>query len=156
MKAVDGIAPAYIQAQRRRIPLGIPGNCLEPRNCFGAPGHGGGPLEPTHYLESPLSKRWTSTATHPSCVAWPTLVGLPPSRRASKGRSAKSQLFSVLGPQWRNELPADVRIAESLTSFRKRLKTHLFRVHVKCKCVNLWMLVMTDNTLLNVCLAFWY
>ncbi|CAL8275923.1 unnamed protein product [Boreogadus saida] len=29
-----------------------------------------------------------------------------------------------------NELPADVRIAESLTSFRKRLETHLFRVHL--------------------------
>jgi len=29
-----------------------------------------------------------------------------------------------------NELPADIRTAESLTSFRRRLKTHLFRVHV--------------------------
>ena len=30
----------------------------------------------------------------------------------------------------RVELPPDVRIAESLTIFRKRLKTHLFRVHL--------------------------
>ena len=35
-----------------------------------------------------------------------------------------------LAPQWWNELPADVRTAESLTSLRKRLKTHLFRVHL--------------------------
>ena len=55
---------------------------------------------------------------------------LPPSLRASKGRSAKSQLFSVLGPQWWNELPAALRTAESLAIFRKRLKTHLFRVHL--------------------------
>ncbi|CAL8387295.1 unnamed protein product [Boreogadus saida] len=31
---------------------------------------------------------------------------------------------------WWNELPANVRITELLTSFRKRLKTHLFRVHL--------------------------
>ena len=48
----------------------------------------------------------------------------------SKGRSAKSQLFSVLGPQWWKELPAALRTAESLTIFRKGLKTHLFRVHL--------------------------
>ena len=44
--------------------------------------------------------------------------------------SAKSQLFSALGPQWWNKLLPDVRIAESLTSFRRRLQTHLFRVHL--------------------------
>ena len=48
----------------------------------------------------------------------------------SKMRSRESQLFSVLGPRWWNEFPPDVRIAESLTSFHKRLKTHLFRVHL--------------------------
>jgi len=41
-----------------------------------------------------------------------------------------SQLFTVLAPQWWNELPAHVRAAESFASFRKRLKTHLFRVHL--------------------------
>ena len=55
---------------------------------------------------------------------------VPPSLRASKGRTAKSQLFSVLAPLWWNDLPADVRTAESITCFRKRLKTHLFRVHL--------------------------
>ena len=29
-----------------------------------------------------------------------------------------------------NELPADFRTAESFTSFRKQLKTHLFIVHL--------------------------
>ncbi|KAK0150925.1 hypothetical protein N1851_007963 [Merluccius polli] len=49
---------------------------------------------------------------------------VPPSLRASKGRTAKSQLFSVLAPLWRTDLPADVRTAESETTcFRKRLKT---------------------------------
>ncbi|KAK0154959.1 hypothetical protein N1851_002732 [Merluccius polli] len=55
---------------------------------------------------------------------------VPPSLRASKGLTAMSQLFSVLAPQWRNELPANVRTAESLTSFHTRLTTHLFRVHL--------------------------
>jgi len=45
---------------------------------------------------------------------------LPPSLRTAKHRSPKSQLFSVLAPQWKNELPAGVRTAESLTSFLKR------------------------------------
>ena len=54
---------------------------------------------------------------------------VPPSLRAGKSRTAKSQLFSVLAPLWWNDLPADVRTAESITCFRKRLKTHLFRIH---------------------------
>jgi len=36
---------------------------------------------------------------------------VPHSPRTGKHRSAKSQLFSVLAPQWWNELPADVRMA---------------------------------------------
>ena len=83
-------------------------------------------------LPLPTSKRWSN---HPArSLRSTTSAGslVPPSLRANKGRSAKSQLFSVLGLQWWNELPADVRIAKSLTSFRKRLKTHLFRVHLGC------------------------
>ncbi|KAK0132041.1 hypothetical protein N1851_033159 [Merluccius polli] len=57
---------------------------------------------------------------------WP----VPPSLRASKGHTAESQLFSVLAPLWWNDLPADVRTAQSITCFRKRLKTHLLRVHL--------------------------
>ena len=57
---------------------------------------------------------------------------VPPSQRASKSRSSKSHLFSVLERQWWNEIPADARIAEPLTSFRKRLKPHLFRDLLDC------------------------
>ena len=88
-KAVDGTAPAYLQALLK-------------------------PHTPARSLRS------NTSAGHLE----------QPSLRASKGRSAKSQLFSVLGPKWWNELPAALRTAESLTIFRKRLKTHLFRVHL--------------------------
>ena len=52
-----------------------------------------------------------------------------PSLKGPSGRSKRSRLFSVLAPQWWNELPTDVRTAESLPIFRRRLKTHLFRKH---------------------------
>ncbi|KAK0156500.1 hypothetical protein N1851_000216 [Merluccius polli] len=52
-----------------------------------------------------------------------------PSLRASKGRTAKSQLF-CLSATMVDQLPADVRTTESITCFRKRFKTHLFRVHL--------------------------
>ncbi|XP_068583396.1 uncharacterized protein, partial [Cebidichthys violaceus] len=48
-----------------------------------------------------------------------------PSLRGPGGRSTRSRLFSVLAPQWWNELPTDVRTAESLPIFQCRLKTHL-------------------------------
>ena len=54
---------------------------------------------------------------------------LPPSLRGPGGRSTRSRLFSVLAPQWWNELPPEIRTSESLTIFRRRLKTHLFRKH---------------------------
>ncbi|KAI5613119.1 hypothetical protein C0J50_11479, partial [Silurus asotus] len=38
----------------------------------------------------------------------------------------ESKLFSVLAPMWWNELPLDVRTAESLIIFKRRLKTYLF------------------------------
>ncbi|XP_053098009.1 uncharacterized protein LOC128321673 [Pangasianodon hypophthalmus] len=49
---------------------------------------------------------------------------VPPSLRV-QGRHA-SRLFSVLAPRWWNELPLDVRTAESLAVFKRRLKTYLF------------------------------
>ncbi|KAJ8384479.1 hypothetical protein AAFF_G00205000 [Aldrovandia affinis] len=52
-----------------------------------------------------------------------------PSLRAPGSRSSRSRLFSVLIPRWWNDLPQSVRTAESLAIFRKRLKTHLFRLH---------------------------
>ena len=45
------------------------------------------------------------------------------SRRATVG----SRAFLVAGPQTCNDLPEDVTSAESLATFRRLLKTHLFR-----------------------------
>ncbi|KAI4901431.1 hypothetical protein NFI96_001513 [Prochilodus magdalenae] len=41
------------------------------------------------------------------------------------------KLFSVLAPRWWNELPLSVRTAESLAVFKRRLKTHLFVMHLR-------------------------
>ena len=41
-----------------------------------------------------------------------------------------SWLFSVVAPQWWKEPPTNVRTVESLSIFRKRLKTDLFRLHL--------------------------
>ncbi|KAI4888742.1 hypothetical protein NFI96_010443 [Prochilodus magdalenae] len=49
----------------------------------------------------------------------------PPSLR-THGRQA-SRLFSVLAPRWWNEL----RTVESLAVFKRRLKTHLFVMHLR-------------------------
>ncbi|KAK3574680.1 hypothetical protein QTP86_012466 [Hemibagrus guttatus] len=62
---------------------------------------------------APRSLRSTSTAR---------LVS--PSLR-EKGRYT-SRLFSVLAPRWWNKLPPGIRTAESLTVFKRQLKTYLF------------------------------
>ena len=36
----------------------------------------------------------------------------------------------VMAPRWWNDLPVDVRTAETLSTFKRRLKTHLFRLHL--------------------------
>ncbi|XP_066552430.1 uncharacterized protein LOC136718573, partial [Amia ocellicauda] len=41
--------------------------------------------------------------------------------------SSRARSFSSLAPKWWNDLPTEVKTAESLTSFRRLLKTHLFR-----------------------------
>jgi len=46
-----------------------------------------------------------------------------PSARLS---TVANRAFPVVGPQIWNDLPAEVTSAESLTTFRQRLKTHLF------------------------------
>ncbi|XP_061107291.1 uncharacterized protein LOC133134834, partial [Conger conger] len=59
-----------------------------------------------------------------------------PLRSASTGRLAppplrtstsRSRLLSVLAPRWWNELPVEVRTIESLPTFKRKLKTHLFK-----------------------------
>jgi len=42
-------------------------------------------------------------------------------------KTVGSQAFPVVGPQTWNDLPEDMTSAESLTTFRRLLKTHLFR-----------------------------
>ncbi|KAK3506030.1 hypothetical protein QTP70_003090, partial [Hemibagrus guttatus] len=66
---------------------------------------------------APCSLRSTSTAR---------LV--PPSLR-EKGRYT-SRLFSVLAPRWWNELHLGIHTAESLTVFKRQLKTYLFLKHL--------------------------
>ncbi|XP_062415699.1 uncharacterized protein LOC134107832 [Pungitius pungitius] len=52
---------------------------------------------------------------------------VPPSLREK--HSARSRLFAVLAPRWWNELSDEIRTAESLYIFRRKLKTHLFRLY---------------------------
>ncbi|KAI5107776.1 hypothetical protein C0J45_1370, partial [Silurus meridionalis] len=63
--------------------------------------------------------------TAPSCLrSFSTVRLVPPSLRM-RGKYT-SRLFSVLAPRWWNELPLDVRTAESLIIFKRRLKSYLF------------------------------
>jgi len=48
---------------------------------------------------------------------------VPPARLSTVG----SRAFPVVGPQTWNNLPEDVTSADSLSTFRRLLKTHLFR-----------------------------
>ena len=66
------------------------------------------------------------------------LAGLPASairplqliQNAAARLIFRSRLLSVLAPRWWNDLPVDVRTAETLSTFKRRLKTHLFRLHL--------------------------
>jgi len=51
------------------------------------------------------------------------LLDVRPSRYVTVG----DRSFATAGPQLWNSLPADVRSASSLATFRRKLKTHLFR-----------------------------
>ncbi len=50
-----------------------------------------------------------------------------PSQRGTKSLSRR---FSFTIPGWWNELPTPIRNAESLTIFKRHLKTHIFRLHL--------------------------
>uniref|UniRef100_A0A673WK06 Reverse transcriptase domain-containing protein n=1 Tax=Salmo trutta TaxID=8032 RepID=A0A673WK06_SALTR len=50
--------------------------------------------------------------------------------RKHRSRSAQSKLFTALAPQWWNKLPHDARTAESITTFRRHLKPHLFKEYL--------------------------
>ncbi|KAK3528007.1 hypothetical protein QTP86_013117 [Hemibagrus guttatus] len=72
------------------------------------------------YLKAPITPRTAPRSLRSTSTA--RLV--PPSLR-EKGRYT-SRLFSVLAPRWWNKLPLGIRTAESLTVFKRQLKTHLF------------------------------
>ncbi|XP_072542833.1 uncharacterized protein [Salminus brasiliensis] len=81
-----------------------------------------GPAPP--YLMAMVKSRSAPRALRASSTA-----RLDPPSLKIRGRQA-SRLFSVLAPKWWNELPLDVRTAESLAVFKRRLKTHLFREYL--------------------------
>ena len=79
------------------------------------------------YLQTML-KPYTPTRALRSAPAG--LLALIPLWEGSS-YSAQSKLFSVLAPQWWNQLPPEARTAESLPIFRKHLKPYLFTEYLK-------------------------
>ncbi|RXM27898.1 hypothetical protein EOD39_10216 [Acipenser ruthenus] len=80
------------------------------------------PSQPTDALTSYLQTLISPyTPTRPLRSTCTRRLALPPLRSpASMARS-----FSILAPQWWNDLPTDVRTAQSLTTYRRLLKTDL-------------------------------
>ncbi|KAI4900370.1 hypothetical protein NFI96_001985 [Prochilodus magdalenae] len=81
-----------------------------------------GPAPP--YLTAMVKSRAVPRALRASSTA-----RLEPPPLRTHGRQA-SRLFSVLAPRWWHELLLGVRTAESLAVFKRRLKTHLFVMHL--------------------------
>ncbi|KAM9523455.1 SPRY domain-containing protein 3-like isoform 2-T2 [Salvelinus alpinus] len=75
----------------------------------------------------PLSGPYTQTRALRSSTSG-LLASLP--LRKYSSRSAQSKLFAALAPQWWNKLPHDARTAESITTFRRHLKPHLFKEYL--------------------------
>ena len=80
---------------------------------------------------------WTGSSW--TLLWWIPYTPARPLRSATSGRlppparhicTSRSRLLSVLAPQWWNDLPVDVITAETLSTFKRRLKTHLFRLHL--------------------------
>ena len=80
--------------------------------------HGLGP----DYINCFVERYMPVRALRSSCSGILLKVTVP---RKTIGQSS----FSVAGPQMWNDLPINVRSAQSLTTFRKHLKTCLFRRH---------------------------
>ncbi len=68
------------------------------------------------------------TPAHPLRSATAKRLATPSLRARHSHHSTKSRLFAVLAPQCWNELPIDIRSAETLHTLRCRLTT-LFRLH---------------------------
>ncbi len=58
-----------------------------------------------------------------------------------------SQTFSLTVPIWWNDLPNSIPAAESLTIFKKQLKTHLFHLYLTLK--------LYSNSILSICFLFY-
>ncbi|KAM9452610.1 uncharacterized protein ACWYII_012069 [Salvelinus alpinus] len=78
------------------------------------------------YLQA-LIRPYTQTRALRSSTSG-LLASLP--LRKYSSRSAQSKLFAALAPQWWNKLPHDARTAESITTFRRHLKPHLFKKYL--------------------------
>jgi len=78
------------------------------------------------YLQA-LIRPYTQTRALRSSTSG-LLASLP--LRKYSSRSAQSKLFAALAPQWWNKLPHDARTAESITTFRRHLKPHLFKEYL--------------------------
>ncbi|KAI5093824.1 hypothetical protein C0J45_15548, partial [Silurus meridionalis] len=72
------------------------------------------------YLSDLITSR-----TAPRCLRSSSTARLVPPSLRMRGKYT-SRLFPVLAPRWWNELPLDVRTAESLTIFKRRLKIFIF------------------------------
>ena len=48
-----------------------------------------------------------------------------------KRETFANRSLKVVGPRWWNNLPIDIRISTSVTTFKKQLKTHLFKFYYK-------------------------
>ncbi|KAI5094454.1 hypothetical protein C0J45_16178, partial [Silurus meridionalis] len=70
-----------------------------------------------------------TSRTAPRCLRSSSSARLVPSSLRMRGKY-NSRLFSVLAPRWWKELLLDVRTAESLIIFKRRLKTYLFLKHL--------------------------
>ncbi|XP_029580532.1 uncharacterized protein LOC115169183 [Salmo trutta] len=78
------------------------------------------------YLQA-LIRPYTQTRALRSSTSG-LLASLPLRKHSS--RSAQSKLFAALAPLWWNKLPHDARTAESITTFRRHLKPHLFKEYL--------------------------
>ncbi|XP_064877885.1 uncharacterized protein LOC135572926, partial [Oncorhynchus nerka] len=78
------------------------------------------------YLQA-LIRPYTQTRALRSSTSG-LLASLP--LRKYSSRAAQSKLFAALAPQWWNKLPHDARTAESITTFRRHLKPHLFQEYL--------------------------
>ncbi|KAI4876002.1 hypothetical protein NFI96_003517 [Prochilodus magdalenae] len=96
-------------------------------------------LDSSSIFQTMVESRSVPRALPASCTA-----RLEPPSLRTHGRPA-SRLFSVLEPRWWNELPLGVRTAESLAVFKRRLKTHLFVMHLS----------ISTGPLFGQCLSSW-